>query len=279
MFLNAVIFITTSINYKHLSQLKKVINSIFRNTFNHYNSGESFQLKIFLTFVISAFSLVCINYLGDIQKSLKILYSFGFSDLTSQMITTINSFSDYQLLDLNYWALCSFFFYFIVPVLIIKFIFKDSLSNYGLSLKGISSGLKIYLFFLLFMLPLVWIVSFTDSFQHTYPFYKMDYNNSSYKHLLIWEGFYFLQFVGLEFFFRGFMVHSLKKQFGFYSIFIMMLPYCMIHFGKPLPETIGAIFAGIILGALSLKSNSIWLGVLLHFSVAIAMDCFSLLHR
>jgi membrane protease YdiL (CAAX protease family) len=53
----------------------------------------------------------------------------------------------------------------------------------------------------------------------------------------------------------------------------------MIHFGKPMPETLGAIFAGIILGVLSLKSNSIWLGVLLHFSVAIAMDCFALLHR
>jgi membrane protease YdiL (CAAX protease family) len=75
------------------------------------------------------------------------------------------------------------------------------------------------------------------------------------------------------------MVHSLKKQFGIYSIFIMMIPYCMIHFGKPMSETLGAIFAGIILGALSLKSNSIWLGVLLHFSVAIAMDCFALLHR
>ena len=75
------------------------------------------------------------------------------------------------------------------------------------------------------------------------------------------------------------MVHSLKKQFGFYSVFIMMIPYCMIHFVKPFPETVGAIFAGIILGALSLKSNSIWLGVLLHFSVALSMDITSLMHQ
>jgi membrane protease YdiL (CAAX protease family) len=107
----------------------------------------------------------------------------------------------------------------------------------------------------------------------------MEYNNASFKHLLIWEAFYFLQFVGLEFFFRGFMVHALKKHFGFYSVFVMMVPYCMIHFGKPLPEAFGAILAGIILGILSLKSNLIWLGVLLHFSVALAMDCFSLMHR
>jgi membrane protease YdiL (CAAX protease family) len=241
--------------------------------------GQPFQTKILLTFLISAFSLICINYFGSLEKLLIFIQQIGLGKPFAPITTTITTFPDFQLVDLIYWALCSFFFYFLVPISIIKWGFKENLSDYGLSLKGFSSGISIYLLFLLFMLPLVRLVSYTDQFQHTYPFYKLEYSNSSYKHLLVWECFYFLQFVGLEFFFRGFMVHALKKQFGFYSIFVMMIPYCMIHFGKPLPETIGAIFAGIILGALSLKSNSIWLGVLLHFSVAIAMDCFSIVHR
>jgi len=55
----------------------------------------------------------------------------------------------------------------------------------------------------------------------------------------------------------------------------MTIPYCMIHFGKPLPETLAAIIAGVVLGVLSLKINIIWLGVAIHFSVAITMDfCF-----
>jgi uncharacterized protein len=83
---------------------------------------------------------------------------------------------------------------------------------------------------------------------------------------------YLLQFIAIEFFFRGFMLHGNKNRFGFYSILVMTIPYCMIHFGKPLPETIGAIIAGLILGMLSLKSNSIWLGIAIHFSVAITMD-------
>jgi phosphoglucosamine mutase len=37
-----------------------------------------------------------------------------------------------------------------------------------------------------------------------------------------------------------------------------------------------AIVAGLVLGVLSLKSNSIWLGVAIHFSVAITMDFCSL---
>jgi membrane protease YdiL (CAAX protease family) len=75
------------------------------------------------------------------------------------------------------------------------------------------------------------------------------------------------------------MVHGLKEKFGFYSIFVMMVPYCMIHFQKPMPETIGAILAGIILGALSLKSRSIWLGVAIHYSVAITMDIAALYQK
>jgi hypothetical protein len=72
------------------------------------------------------------------------------------------------------------------------------------------------------------------------------------------------------------MVHGLKKYAGFYSVIIMTVPYCMIHFGKPMGETFAAIFAGIALGTMSLKSRSIALGVFLHYSVAITMDMAAL---
>jgi membrane protease YdiL (CAAX protease family) len=255
------------------------IKNLITETFINLSIGQPFKLKVIITFIISAFSLISINYFSNLSNSLIFINQIGFGDSLSNLTEKITTYPDFQLLDLMYWALCSFFFYFLVPISLIKWGFKENLSEYGLGFSGVLSGIKLYFIFLLFMLPLVWIVSYKDSFQNTYPFYRIDYNNSSINHLLIWEGFYFLQFVGLEFFFRGFMIHALKKQFGFYSIFIMMIPYCMIHFGKPLPETLGAIFAGIILGTLSLKSNSIWLGVLLHISVAIAMDFFSLMHN
>ncbi len=53
----------------------------------------------------------------------------------------------------------------------------------------------------------------------------------------------------------------------------------MIHFyGKPFPETIGAIFAGIILGTLAMRTRSIWGGVLIHVGVAMTMDALALQH-
>jgi arylsulfatase A-like enzyme len=55
----------------------------------------------------------------------------------------------------------------------------------------------------------------------------------------------------------------------------MVVPYCMIHFGKPFLETMAAIVAVVVLGTLSMKTRSIWSGFLIHVSVAVSMDIFS----
>jgi membrane protease YdiL (CAAX protease family) len=54
------------------------------------------------------------------------------------------------------------------------------------------------------------------------------------------------------------------------------VPYCMIHYGKPMTETIGAIFAGVILGTLAMRTRSIWGGVLIHVGVAWTMDLLAI---
>jgi membrane protease YdiL (CAAX protease family) len=52
----------------------------------------------------------------------------------------------------------------------------------------------------------------------------------------------------------------------------MVVPYNMIHYGKTLSESLGAIFAGIILGTIALRTRSIWGGVFVHVAVALTMD-------
>ena len=88
-----------------------------------------------------------------------------------------------------------------------------------------------------------------------------------------------LQFLGAEFFFRGVLIHGLKHRFGFYSIFISIIPYCMIHFQKPFLEALGSIIAGLILGMMSLRTNSVIMGTALHFGVALTMDICALMMR
>ena len=129
------------------------------------------------------------------------------------------------------------------------------------------------------MLSLVFVFSFHPEFQKTYPFYKYEDGGRFWWQGFTWELIYILQFFALEFFFRGFLIHQSAPYLGKYSIYFSMIPYCMIHFSKPLPECLGSIFAGFILGWLSYKSKSILGGVFLHVSVAISMDIFSSIHQ
>jgi membrane protease YdiL (CAAX protease family) len=94
----------------------------------------------------------------------------------------------------------------------------------------------------------------------------------SLGHFLRWQVLYAAQFLALEFFFRGYMLQGLRHKFGYGAIFVMVVPYCMIHYPKPLPETLGAILAGIALGTLAMRTRSIWGGVLIHVGVALTMD-------
>jgi membrane protease YdiL (CAAX protease family) len=126
--------------------------------------------------------------------------------------------------------------------------------------------------------PIVWVCSAFDRFQETYPFLRLVSHERVRADLWKWELAYAAQFIGLEFFFRGFIVHGIKHRFGVYAVFVSMVPYVQIHFGKPMPEATASLIAGIVLGYMSLVTRSVWLGAALHIGVAWGMD-FACLYR
>ncbi|MBX2811141.1 MAG: CPBP family intramembrane metalloprotease [Myxococcales bacterium] len=182
-----------------------------------------------------------------------------------------------------YWAMVRIFVYILVPLIVcVVFLSDGTLSSLyaQLGLKKCEwQDLPFYGACLMVVAPFVVIASYEPSFQNKYPFYKLSADESMWPWFICWEILYSLQFVGLEIFYRGFMLHGLKGRFGYGSIYVMMLPYMMIHFGKPMPECIGSVVAGFALGTLSLKSGSIWGGVFLHVAVAWLMDGMSLFHQ
>lgn len=180
------------------------------------------------------------------------------------------------LLRIVIWSIGAFTTYFCLPALVVTRIFGHRLADYGLSLKGIRGHLWVYLVLFLPVFGLVLLVSSAPDFQAKYPFYRDPIGTAD---LVVWEMFYALQFFSLEFFFRGFLVHGLKDRFGRYAIFVMVIPYTMIHFSKPFYESLGAIGAGSILGLLSLRTRSVFGGFLIHVGVAWSMDIAALLQR
>lgn len=176
-----------------------------------------------------------------------------------------------------WWAGTRIFGY-TLPFVVWKIAFrKDSLRDLGLRLKGFFDHAWIYGLFLAVVLPAMLVVSRSPDFGTYYPFYKTA--SRSWPDFLMWEAMYFAQFLALEMFFRGFWLGVLRKSFGSGAIFAMAVPYCMIHFGKPYLEAVGAVIAGIALGSLSMKTKSIYQGFLVHVTVAALMDWLALRHR
>jgi membrane protease YdiL (CAAX protease family) len=173
-----------------------------------------------------------------------------------------------------WWAGWRVLGYLLLPLALVRFGLRGRLRDYGLEARGLREDAPLYAAAFAVVLAFVIAVSFSDAFVQKYPFYAEA--GRSVHDLLLWELAYAAQFVSLEFFYRGFLLNALRPSMGSHAIFVMTVPYCMVHFGKPLGETIGAIFAGIFLGTLALRSRSIWGGFFLHVGVAVSMDLASL---
>jgi membrane protease YdiL (CAAX protease family) len=197
----------------------------------------------------------------------------------SEIRNVLDRWGGDQLSVLLWWFGVAVACYVVIPIAVIKGVFRERLSDYGLKLRGFTAGWPIYLIFVAGMIPLVTIFSAESHFQATYPFYRIASRAELDADFLKWEIAYALQFVALEFFFRGFLLHGIKHRLGFDAVFVMTVPYCMIHFQKPLPECFASIVAGVLLGFMSLKTRSIWLGAALHISVAWGMDFASLYRK
>ncbi|MDT0619783.1 CPBP family intramembrane glutamic endopeptidase [Salinisphaera sp. P385] len=179
-----------------------------------------------------------------------------------------------QLLGNVWWAGVLLVGYVLIPLAVIRWVLGHRLADYGIGWHDTTRYLPWAAALATPIVGFAFVVSFTTEFQHTYPFYVLA--GRSWLDLLAWECVYLLQFVCLEFFFRGFLLHALARVYGASAIFLMSLPYLMIHFTKPWPEAAGAVAFGILLGILSLRAGSIWPGAFVHMSIALAMDGFSL---
>jgi membrane protease YdiL (CAAX protease family) len=87
----------------------------------------------------------------------------------------------------------------------------------------------------------------------------------------------FTYMFGWEYIWRGFMLFGLKEKFGDYSVLIQMIPFVILHNGKPFPETIGAILGGIALGILALRTRSVYYCVFTHMGIMFSIDLISTL--
>ena len=146
---------------------------------------------------------------------------------------------------------------------------------YGLTARGFKWGP--YILMLLCMIPLISMASTQRDFLSMYPKINsvLHIGNSihlSWLHKLLFELSYGSDFLGIEIFFRGFLILAFIKWVGMDAILPMACFYCTIHFGKPLGECISSYFGGLLLGIVVYNTRSIYGGLIVHLGIAWIME-------
>ena len=170
-----------------------------------------------------------------------------------------------------YWFLITAFTLFLVPTLVAKFGTKEPLKDYGIQLGNRKLGWGVTGIAWILMVPVVILaVVVYPPFAAKYPLCKVV--AISWQTFLPYQLAYGVYMFSWEFFFRGFMLFGLERKFGNYSILIQTIPFAVMHYSKPLPEALGSIIAGVLLGILALETRSFIYGAAIHWLVAMTMD-------
>jgi hypothetical protein len=137
--------------------------------------------------------------------------------------------------------------------------------------------MKNYLYLLLLMTPLIVFASTRPDFLEVYPkitqiSFLDQYGKNHWYLKLLFELSYGIDFLGIELFFRGFLILAFARHVGPSVILPMAVFYCSIHFGKPIFECLSSYVGGLILGVLAYRTQSILGGLVVHLGIAWMME-------
>ena len=180
-----------------------------------------------------------------------------------------------ELTSFVYWFMLDFLLFFIIPVYVIKLIFKEELKDFGMSFTNLKVGVLYTFIAILIFISIVILVSNSENFREYFPL--MNSAKEDLVVFLIYEIFFLTFIFSWEFIFRGYILFGLEKKFGLYAIFIQMIPFVLLHSGKPFIETFASIFGGLFLGYLALRIRSMLYGFIIHAIILVALDLIALL--
>lgn len=150
-------------------------------------------------------------------------------------------------------------FYLVIPLLVIAFIFRDRLANYGFTLGDWRSGLKWTAIFAMVGAPFLILVARTPGMSEYYSRFPV-----AIGRLIPTAA---LDLIGWEFLFRGFLLFGLLRLMGPTAVVAQAVPFALAHLGKPEAETLTTIFGGTLFGWLAWRSRSFLYPFLLHWFV------------
>ena len=150
--------------------------------------------------------------------------------------------------------------YFAIPLITLA-ILKQRPSTWAINFRGWQHWLRPCALYLAIALPLIMVGNINagmKDYYHTAPGHWPSYIATTAIYLLGWE-----------YFFRGFLISSLRKHFREGAIVIQMIPFTLLHLGKPDIEVASCIISGIVWGYICYHARSFWPAFFMHLIVNI----------
>lgn len=201
-------------------------------------------------------------------SDLKNLKSF-FAAYSSEIIVVASAtlfmiLNEYHQIG-SFWV-SSLVYFAVLPIATILIVLRKNPLDFGLRGGNVRLWSAYALIFLIIAIPILYYSSEVSSVHKYY-----SKRNTEFIRYALQMAVYFL---GWEFLFRGFMLFGLKDKFREGSILIQMIPFALLHIGKPEIEAISTILSGIVWGYICYRGKSFWPAYIMHLVINISNKAF-----
>lgn len=184
---------------------------------------------------------------------------FDWKIVTITVVSTLVLLIDYYHVLIPGWGILDNpILFFLVPMAVILFVFREHPREYGFQLGDWKVGLALTFGALLLALPVLWFLVRGDGSMKNY------YDASTNIPLPLYT---FLSLFGWEFLFRGWLTFGYLRKFGPEALWIQAVPFALMHISKPEVETLSTIFGGFVFGWIAYRTKSFLYPFLIHWAI------------
>ena len=173
----------------------------------------------------------------------------------------------YYPFDVDFPRATELIYYLLIPLAAGLLLFRDKPQDYGIRIGHWKSSVILTVACLAAMTLILYGVSKMPEFRSYYGKDAIEWSDlllDTALHMFAWE-----------FLFRGYMLFGLEKSIGKSAIFVQVIPFVLLHIGKPFLETLFCIPGGFIFGYVAYRTRSFLPCFVIHFGIYVMMNLFT----
>jgi membrane protease YdiL (CAAX protease family) len=207
------------------------------------------------------------KYIEDIIKNRMI----GGYDLNLIAVVAISTLMlvlrHYYRLNIDFPQANELIYYLLIPLAAGWLLFRDKPWDYGIRIGRWKLAIIITLVCLAAMAGILYAVTRRPDFYSYYHRSHIDWPEflrNAALYMFAWE-----------FIFRGYMLFGLERSIDKHAIVVQIIPFVLLHFGKPFLETLACIPGGLIMGYVAYRTRSFLPCFVIHFGIYAMMVFFA----